>query len=141
MKLENSVQFIRLVTGEDLVSEVTEVENNNEVYYVLNNPMKVMYMTGSKPGILSISLMQWVFWKITDEQEFHLLPKDILTFANASASMEDYYWSSLEHFEQYKEKTEMKEPVIEDVEVDDLKESLDELLNMIQGSLDKRKLH
>lgn len=142
MKLENSIQFIRLVTGEDLISEVTEVEKNNEVYYILNNPMKVMYMSGSKPGILSISLMQWVFWKVTNDQEFHLLPKDVLTFANTSPSMEEYYWSSLEHFEQYKESVELSEEATEEEEqVEDLKESLDSLLEIINSSLDKRKLH
>lgn len=140
MKLENSVQFIRLTTGEDLISEVTEIQKDDFTYYVLNNPMKVVYMTGRKPGILSISLMQWVFWRITDDQEFYLSPKDILTICNTSSSMEEYYWSSVEHVESFKEDVEMKSEDVYD-EAEDLTESLESILEAINNSTDKRKLH
>ena len=101
---ESTVKFVRLTTGEDIIAEVLYFEDDEVKYYVLNNPFKVVYMTGNKPGILSISLMQWVFWRITNTQSFTVYPNDVITVADTTDSMEEYYWSSVEHFNEYKEK-------------------------------------
>jgi hypothetical protein len=138
MKLENSVQFVRLITGEDLVSEVTEVTTDDFNYYLLRNPMKIVYMTGRKPGMMSLSLIQWVFWKICDDQEFNLSPKDVLMIANTSSSMEEYYWSSLEHINEYREEID-KEDVYEDESSSS--DSLETILEALNNTIDKRKLH
>jgi hypothetical protein len=138
MKLENSVQFVRLITGEDLVSEVTEVTTDDFNYYLLRNPMKIVYMTGRKPDMMSLSLIQWVFWKICDDQEFNLSPKDVLMIANTSSSMEEYYWSSLEHINEYREEID-KEDVYEDESSSS--DSLETILEALNNTIDKRKLH
>jgi hypothetical protein len=138
MKLENSVQFVRLITGEDLVSEVTEVTTDDFNYYLLRNPMKIVYMIGRKPGMMSLSLIQWVFWKICDDQEFNLSPKDVLMIANTSSSMEEYYWSSLEHINEYREEID-KEDVYEDESSSS--DSLETILEALNNTIDKRKLH
>jgi hypothetical protein len=141
---ENTVKFVRLSTGEDIIAEVMYFEDDKEKFYVLNNPLKVVYMTGNKPGILSISLMQWVFWRITDTQSFNVYPNDVITVANTTDSMEEYYWSSVEHFSEYKEKLS-KQTQFDDnsfeLENEDTVDVVQTILDGINNIDPKRKLH
>jgi hypothetical protein len=141
---ENTVKFVRLSTGEDIIAEVMYFEDDKEKFYVLNNPLKIVYMTGNKPGILSISLMQWVFWRITDTQSFNVYPNDVITVANTTDSMEEYYWSSVEHFSEYKEKlskqTQFDDSSFE-LENEDTVDVVQTILDGINNIDPKRKLH
>ena len=92
--MDTEVEFLRLVTGEDIVSEC-EI---HEDYYRLYNPCKVVYISSQKQGYLSISLMQWVFSKISDEQIFDLPKSQILIKSKPSDSMIEHYFGSVEHF-------------------------------------------
>tara|TARA_R110000868_G_scaffold395874_1_gene667859 strand:+ start:278 stop:715 length:438 start_codon:yes stop_codon:yes gene_type:complete len=145
MTLEESVKFIRLSNGEDLISQLVEVRKEEEdSYYILINPLKIVYMTGNKPGILSISLMQWVFHRVCSDQEFTIYPSDVLTMAKPTDSLTEYYQDSLEHFDKVKEKLKKNtkfsstEEVYKDVAVDDL---LDELKEVLANTSSKRILH
>jgi hypothetical protein len=141
---ENTVKFVRLNTGEDIIAEVMYFEDEKEKYYVLNNPLKVVYMTSAKPGVLSISLMQWVFWRIANTQSFTIYPNDVLTVASTTTSMEEYYWSSVEHFSEYKEKlsnqTEFDDVSFDD-EPEDTADAVQSILDGINNLDPKRKLH
>jgi hypothetical protein len=137
---ENSIQFIRLVTGEDIISDVTHVQSDDTNYYLLNNPLKVVYLTGSKAGILSISLMQWVFWRICDEQVFTIYPEDVLTIAKPSDSMEGYYVKSIEHFKEMKD-TLNERTEFETTTDDDDDEVVKNIMDLLKNSDDKKKLH
>ena len=98
-----NVMFIRLVTGEDLISEVSEYEEvssskdstDNQQYYILHNPMKVLYLQGVKSGFVSISLMQWVFGRVCQDQTFDISVSDILTTGYPSEKMHNYYWNAV----------------------------------------------
>ena len=107
--IETSVKFIRLVTGEDIISEMTYIETEKDSQYILSNPMKVLYIPAGKSNMLSITLSQWVYWRICEEQEFTLKDKDVLLVNDCSSSMEEYYWSTIEHLESYKETVISKE--------------------------------
>jgi hypothetical protein len=107
--IETSVKFIRLVTGEDIISEMTYIETEKDSQYILSNPMKVLYIPAGKSNMLSITLSQWVYWRICEEQEFTLKDKDVLLVNDCSSSMEEYYWSTIEHLESYKEASIAKE--------------------------------
>jgi len=140
---ESTVKFVRLSTGEDVIAEVNYFESDKEAYYVLNNPLKIVYMTGSKPGILSISLMQWVFWRISDTQTFTIYPEDVLTVANTTNSMEEYYWSSVDHFNEFKEKFDKQtefDGYLEESE-EDQNEMIKTIVDALKNSDPKRKLH
>jgi len=104
MEMDNGVRFIRLSTGEDLVSQVLEVNTEDNQHYLLINPLKILYMTGNKPGILSISLMQWIFHRVCDAQEFTIYPTEVVTMAVPSSSLIEYYQDSVEQFESNREK-------------------------------------
>jgi hypothetical protein len=138
--LENSVKFVRLNTGEDLVSEVSEVENDDNRYYVLHNPMKIIYQMNMKGGGLTISLMQWVFARICDDQDFIVYCNDVVTMNKPTDSLENYYWETVEHFDTVKESLAKKTSFDNDVK--DESEFISELQDMLQsfGTLSK-KLH
>lgn len=138
--LENSVKFVRLNTGEDLVSEVSEIENDDNRYYVLHNPMKIVYQMNVKGGGLTISLMQWVFARICDDQDFVVYSNDVVTMNKPTDSLESYYWETVEHFDTVKESLAKKTSFDNDVK--DESEFLSELQDMLQsfGSVNK-KLH
>lgn len=146
MTLEESIKFIRLSNGEDLISQIIEIRKEDEdAYYILIDPLKIVYMTGNKPGILSISLMQWVFHRVCSDQEFTLYPSDVITIGKPTDSLIEYYQDSLEHFEDVKEKlkkntefTSSSEDVYKDVAVDDI---LDELKEVLDNTSSKRILH
>lgn len=147
MEIEDSVKFVRLTTGEDLVSQILEVNKDEpSAYYLLINPLKIVYLTGNKPGVLSISLMQWVFHRVCDVQEFTIYPNDVITMANPSESLVEYYWDSIEHFttvgEKLKKNTqfgnESEEELTEEVmDEGEIVEAIQELL----GNTGKRTLH
>ena len=135
---EESVQFVRLNTGEDLIAEVTQVQNDDNTHYILHNPMKVVYQIGGARASLSVSLMQWVFSRICENQDFIIYPTDILTMNKTTGDMEDYYWESVDHFVRSKEKLE-KNTVFDDP-VEEQNDLLSEIQTLIKTT-DKRKLH
>lgn len=144
MELEQSVKFVRMTTGEDLISQITEVKSNDdsENYYILTNPMKLTYSVGgaNKPGMFAINLMQWVFNRICEDQDFTIYPTDILTIGNPTDDMIEYYWDCVDNFLEMKEKnkknTEYVKPSDEEEEFDeyiDDNESLELLKDLLEG--------
>jgi hypothetical protein len=102
MESEN-VKFIRLVTGEDIITEVVETKSNNKIDYTIINPLKVVYMVSNKPGMLSISLMNWIFSHICENQSFSLKPTDILLVGNPTEEIIEYYYNFLDKVDQTEE--------------------------------------
>ena len=133
---EQYVKFIRLSTGEDLISEITEIsETGKEPYYMLHNPYKVVYLTSSKPGFYSVSLMQWVFPKICSKQEFNIFKKDIIMISDVNDDLCEYYWDSIEHYENDTSNHESK--AIEDdlISTGDMIEFIKEYLANTKGTI------
>lgn len=142
MEKEQKVEFFRLVTGEDIVSEYELDYNTNS--YRLYNPCKVVYLTSGKPGFLSISLMQWIFSKLCAEQEFLLPINQVLIKSTVTESMVDHYFQSVDYFEknELKKKIEFDSPISDDSEeyTDEGLELLEKIMEKI-GKTDKGKLH
>jgi hypothetical protein len=139
--MESSVKFVRLVTGEDVIAEVSYVESSKDSYYILNNPLKVVYIPNPKSGSLSITLMQWIFWKLCEDQEFILFPKDILLVKQASVGIEEYYITSLENYADSMEKLDKQDSDISYHEEDEYSDS--DLIDSIIDSMKdlKRTIH
>ena len=145
MELEQSVKFVRLNTGEDLISQITEVKSDDDTenYYILTNPMKLTYSVGgaNKPGMFAINLMQWVFNRICEDQDFTIYPSDILTVGNPTDDMIEYYWECVDNFYEMREKnkknTEYVKPDSDEEEVFDEfmddNESLELLKDLLNG--------
>lgn len=140
--MEQDIRFLRLVTGEDIVSEVKETKNE----FVLMNPMKVLYMTSSRPGYLSISLMQYVFSKISYEQVFNMPKAHVVMHSAPRDALISYYHDTVEHFlNKRDEVTEFEDDEEEEFELNESEEDENglKLLKEFMESMkiDKRKLN
>lgn len=138
--VESDIKFVRLTTGEDLISEMEFITVDDSSYYVLKNPMKILYVHNNNS--MSISLMQWVFNKICDVQEFALFPSDIVTTGIPNQSLVHYYTTSLKQYNSLRE-IESSSDTENDPEIIDQSEGfkmMEEMLNMISKSR-KRTLH
>lgn len=93
---EQHVMFIRLKSGDDLISEVVELEIDDDLMFMLINPLKVMYIESEHSGYLTVAFMPWVFPSICDTQEFTINSDDVLTITDVSKKMNDYYWNNLD---------------------------------------------
>lgn len=139
MENQNEIKFIRLVTGEDIIAEIQPVDEKN---CIIINPMKILYAsTGT--GHMSISLMQWVFMKISTHQQFDLPLINILTSTIPTESLTTYY---LETVDQFFNKTNDSEEDEEEYfegedEYLDEENGLEMLKDMLKSISDKRKLH
>lgn len=145
-EIDPNIKFIRLNTGEDIVSQIVETQSPEGISYTLINPLKIVYTIGSNPSMLQISMMEWIFNKICDVQEFELNPSEILATANPSESMIDYYWRTINSFAMRKElrekqkENELKEDHIDDIPDDDF-DSLESIMEYLKKNDGKRKLH
>ena len=82
------LKFIRLVTGEDLISQIEPADPNK---ITLIDPYKIIYMFNESVGVVSVNLLSWVFPKITKTTNFVIKESDILAMADASSSITQYY--------------------------------------------------
>lgn len=129
---EENIRFLRLVTGEDLISTVEEFEDEfGNVYYVLTNPMKIVYMMADKT--LAMTLVSWVFHSVVEEQEFLLYEKDILTMACPGEKMTLYY-------EQCTQREEDSDEEIPE-SIDDTKSEPEVMSKVVDFLSSKKTLH
>ena len=135
-----AIKFVRLVTGEDLISEVFTEDSEKFQKVYLINPLKIVYSFGKK-STLSISLYNWVIPEILEDNVFQVKINDILLMKEVSSDMEEYYQTTLEHLETY---THFKKNMMNDYPQDEdfeeseysyIKEMIEEMKN------GKRKMH
>lgn len=84
------VKFIRLNTGEDIISEIQSIDDNT---IRLIYPMKIIYSMNQALGLISVSLVQWVFPKISELENFDMNTSNILLSSIASVGITEYYYS------------------------------------------------
>ena len=145
----NDVFHIRLNTGEDLISEVKwpETKPGHEAHVVLVNPMKIIAVPSTKPGFVTLSLMQWIFTKITTDQEFNIFSRDILTMSSPTETLREYYAETVIYFndnrtrnpvEEYLDNLEKEIQAVEDsdkiVEEGELTPELEDLISEFLSS-------
>lgn len=135
----SDIRFIRLVTGEDIVAEVTDVANGK---LMMNNPLKVVYTPSLQTGFLSISLMQWIFTRISKNQTFDMDLHNVLVMTDADQQLKEHYEESLITFSK-KDPTNISDEEDDDefgmLGNDDGVEMLNNLINKIKNG--KGKLH
>ena len=92
------VKFIRLQNGDDLVTEVVEVENEDGIIYTLINPLKVTYLQSERDGYMSVSFMPWVFPRICTLSEFSIHESDVMIISDVTEGMNNYYWENIDTY-------------------------------------------
>lgn len=86
------IKFIRMNTGEDLLSEV---KTNSKQSMTLINPLKLVYMYEPENMSLVITMTQWVFSEVCPNQTFIIRECDVTTMSDIPASVVDRYKKSL----------------------------------------------
>ena len=125
--VELQVKFLRLNTGEDIITEMYKQDTGG---YKVINPLKILYTMNEKTGMLAISLMHWIFPRISEKVEYDLKEESIVISSNASMQMTEYYYSMLS-------KSKLKE--LYDDTVDDFEDDediSDEDLEYVKDKLD-----
>lgn len=131
----SEIYFIRLNNGEDIVAEVMDISNGR---MKINNPLKILYTPSVNTGFLSISLMQWVFTKISTNQTFDIDCHNILIMTESDKKLREHYMDSLNTFNVAKQEDD------DTIDFDTLQseegvEMLKSLMDKIKGR--KRGLH
>ena len=96
------VLFFRLDNGEDVIAHAIRVlrDDFEDEHYILDSPLKVIYLNGGKS--LSISLMQWIFPKISLAKQCKIMANKVLTTAEPSDNLIDFYYDTIDQMEKYR---------------------------------------
>lgn len=155
--IQATVRFLRLNTGEDLIAYAYHIPKDDveDGHYVINDPLKIVYITNTSSGkpVMSISLMQWIFTRICDKQEFKIAEKDVLTTVEPSLNLVEFYYKTVDHFNKVREEQKRAIQFSNEVEEDDESEfdeddytdeaegleMLKDILNMVNKP--KKNLH
>ena len=133
------VQFLRLKNGDDVVTELVEMGENDDIFYNLINPLKVVYLSTDNGGYMQIAFMPWVFPRICDRQEFPIQIEDVLMRTDVSEYMYEYYWESVDNFMNKKEEKVVEQQHHHD---ENAQQEYEALKNIIESlGLDKKKVY
>lgn len=130
------IRFIRLTNGEDIVAEVLDVANGKIVF---NNPLKILYTPSLNTGYLSISLMQWVFSRISKQQKFDMDLTNVLVMTDPEDNLKSHYNDSLSTFDKENDDEDEEDIDFSTLEGDEGIEMLKNLMDKIKGG--KGRLH
>lgn len=100
---------LRLVTGEDIIADAFFMNEAGNSRYYLSDPLKIIYLPATnKDTHISLSLMQWMFTRISDNQTFEVKEHNVLFTTDPSDSLVKYYYQTVEYFYEIREKQEEK---------------------------------
>jgi hypothetical protein len=148
-QVEPNIRFIRMITGEDVLAEFVTRQsttgNSSKMhdFHYLVNPLKVVYgMTPKQDGMI-ITLGQWVFDTICDNQEFNIKMEDVLLIGNPTKEMIEYYNEAIE---RNKSPRKLRTIARREPEEEEFEEISDGEMEMLKSVLDgmkeaKKRLH
>ena len=132
------IKIVRLQTGEDIISKITEDDESNMV--LLNNPMR-MIVKRVETGQSVFMMMPWLPIEVIKEDSAIIYNSDIVTMIEPKDSLVEYYQSmvnesilSLLH----SEKMSFEE---EETEEDEEYELTEEELKEIEEYRRNKRLH
>lgn len=128
---------MRLNSGEDIV---TEVQTLNDKTYRIINPMKIVYYYNENVGVMSMSLVPWIFSRITENKHYDMDKHNVLVISNMSIAMIKSYYNILNKinnnmFVNDKEESEEEEDY-EEEEFDE--KAIEETKEMLNDAIKKR---
>lgn len=95
---DSALSFVRLKSGDDVICELVEVEQDQCKTYQLINPLKVVYIPGDGDSYLQIAFLPWVFGTICGTQTFDIDSSNVLLVSTVAEGIEQYYYSSVDKF-------------------------------------------
>lgn len=132
MEQIEDVRYFRLITGEDIIAQVYTEEDD---MLVLGFPMKVIFFP-VEPTAYRISLMEWIFTRISPDQTFTIKERDIITSSTPSDVIVQYYWDALEALSKKRIGNTGKDTKPNQKEIEDFLEDIEDQLEEEGGSSD-----
>ena len=90
-----TAKFLKLRCGDDIVSEVVEIEDDKGLTFILVNPLKLVTVPTTQSS-MHLGLTPWVYPKVCDAQEFEISEKEVVTIAEVNDKMNEFYWTNVE---------------------------------------------
>lgn len=90
MKNQPIIKIVRLQTGEDIISKITEDDDSDMV--LLNNPMR-MIVKRVETGQSVFMMMPWLPIEVIKEDSAIIYNSDIVTMIEPKDSLVEYYQS------------------------------------------------
>lgn len=132
------LRLIRMTSGEDLITEYQSVQDEDGEYYILQNPMKVLYMASpDKPNRISVSLMNWVFPNLCEDQSFIIHPNDVITMGTPAKDIAEYYYELVRGDINQLQIREPTDEELQSIENDNLPSVTDDEVEQIKNFLNK----
>ena len=127
-------KFVRLNTGEDLVCELTEVNDEEDctLYYYIHNPIKLVYVPSPNPSMYGVAMTQWVSQTICHEQVFTLNGDSIVTVSNVTDYITRMYYKAVSHYNHMAPQDHGADPNDDDEELEQALEEM-EAMSMIDN--------
>ena len=149
---EKIIAFIRLNTGEDLISEIQETEDTQ--FSCLVSPFKILYKVSEEtPGMIYMELMHWIFPNVISNQYFDINQNNILLCEIPDKSIIKRYHQQIEDYNTFvankantqgidiSNPSEMEnEDIFYDSNIEGV-ESINQFLSEVSNPSDKKKLH
>jgi len=129
--IEIEIKFLRLNSGEDII---TEVQKLDDITYRITNPLKIMYYYNENIGVMSVSLVPWIYNSISDTHQYDMEKHNILVSSNVSETMTKMYYTILNRIESSLEYDDDED----DDEYDE--DTIEETREMLEDVL-KKRLH
>jgi hypothetical protein len=129
---------LRLVTGEDIIADTIFDNEAGNSRYVISDPLKIVYLPATKETHISLSLMQWMFTRISDNQTFEMNDRNVLFTTEPSDSLLEYYYKTVAYFYSLRDvqkqhiqmkENKMKNQLYEDIAMSDEEQELDEMMD------------
>lgn len=112
---EIEIKFLRLNSGEDII---TELQKLDDITYRLHNPLKIVYYFNENVGLMSISLVPWIFNRITENEHYDMEKHNIIVSSNISIAMTKSYYGLLNKIQNniYDKEQQETDALVEDVD-------------------------
>lgn len=134
------IKIVRLQTGEDIISKITEDDESNMV--LLNNPMR-MIVKRVETGQSIFMMMPWLPIEVIKEDSAIIYNSDIITMFDPKDSLVEYYQSMVNEsiLSLLKSEEVSFEEESEESEYDEEYELTEEELKEIEEYRKNKKLH
>ena len=142
--MDNSIKIVRLQSGEDIIADYVEDDNDDAV--LLNNPMHIIFkrmMTGQTYMVM----MPWLPMELIKENNAIIYSEDILTVVEPRDDLIEYYNnvvvnSQLDEEDENYLREKLFSDTTSNIDIDEMDQPEDEELeDMLYKKQNKKFLH
>lgn len=119
--VKTNVKILRLNTGDDIIANVTLIgETDEPPHYIVDKPMKILYLMHPAGKSLVLSLTYWVYPGVASHDDFKIFLDDVLTDMEPTEELEEKYFYLLsELLDQQAESMSLEKAVEQKDEIEE----------------------